>query len=575
MKHSVGMLGFALVLLTLSPPVPADDKAPFPLIENYSGAGGHAVFLNDALTFVRKNLKSPHAPRVLFDAYMLATLGGQRETATTCKTLLLVNYADSAYSRHVLNGFPDGLAYKNFVDRVMFCGFAKLSDETAKGLAAGFRRGLLRFGYKHFTGRFALKCILIARQAGADDLARDIAGKLKKDNDDEENKLVDLCLRDGLTPLDRILKLNEMIAMREVAMIIEHFLRQLPEAQRGDSRIVRIGIHTDVCAKRFAEALKTIETLSGKELDPQILHWKGRCLFAAGKRPEAIKALKQAREIAPKSPWAQTSAKLAGCIENYGANMLTSVDMFLAWSKKFRAEAEIIELDLVTSAGGAKTPYRIYFGSVMTDEIIEIVLFKKDTVMVAYRSAPDGMRIYSSSSNEIVSFPNVQMVPMFSFSVARRPDGGFTTDIGFKVGKSLQQSIEANRKGWNSPYITTKAGLLDYRCSEAVRLGHVPASIIRKGDTMVVRYTFFDTNDPGTSDVELHVNDRDVLTAVRSSFFQTRKIRYGRKTEMKLSSPKWPNVKVRTAGKSEIPFAALTGLFGEFTKMAAELTGEE
>ncbi len=575
MKYSGRMLVFALLLSALSPPARAAVKSPFPMMENYTGAGRLDAFANDAVAFVRKNPKSPHAPRVMFDTYLAATLGGKAELAKGCKIILLQHYGASPYGRHVLESFKDGLEYKNFADKSLFTGLAKVTDERARSLIAGLKFALERFGYKHITGRFALECILLARQAGADDLAGKIAAGIRNDKSGQSDKFTDLCLREDIKPLDRILKLNEMIAHRGAPEVIGYFVRCLPQAQRSDPRIVRIGIQVDVCTKRFAEALKTIDTLSGKELDSQILYWRGRCLLAAGNRPGALKALKLAHEIDPKSPWRETSARLAACIEGYGKNMLAGADMLLACSKKFRAEAEVIEVELVIEAGESKTRYRVYFSVIIADETVEIVLFRNDKVFVAYKSAPDGMRLYSSGSNEIVRFPKVQLVPMFAASVTREPTGGFNTFVGFNMGKSLQQSIKANQQAWNSPYLTTRAGLLDYRCSEAVRAGQMPASITRKGRTTVLKWTLFGTNEPETSDFELHVNDANELTAIRSDLFQTRKIRYGRKSEMKLSSPKWPDVKVRTAGKTEIPFAAFGSLLAEFMNVADELNKDK
>ncbi|MDP6545710.1 MAG: hypothetical protein QGH60_17140 [Phycisphaerae bacterium] len=575
MKYALCTLVSALTLCASPPPARAENTAPFPLMENYTGAKQLGDFMNDAWKFIQDNPGSPHTPRLLFDIYMLATLGGKTGLADNCKSLLILKCANTPYGVYVLRSFPDGEAYGKFLANVLDGEFHNMSDETARNFVETIRLATARFGDKFLEGGFALKCLLVARQAGDAGIALDIAKKLGKDKATAQETTLELCLRTDLTITDRILKLNETIGDKDVPSIIGYYLHRLSEAQRSDPRIVRIGIHVDIYAKRFAQALKTINTLTGGELDPQILYWKAMCLLAEDKRPEAIKALTLAQKTWPKSPWRDTSAKLATCIKGYGKNMLASADTILTLSRKFRAEAEVIELEVGAEAGKSKTPYRLYLGMVMADEIIEIVLLRKDSVMLAYRSAPDGLRIYSPSSKEIVHFPGTQLAPVFTFSITRKPNGAFNTSFLFHVGKSLQQGVKANEKAWNSPYLTTKAGLLDYLCSEAVRGGRMPVSITTKGKTTVLKWTTFGIDKPETNDIEFHVGDANVLTGIRTDSFQTRNIRYGRKSAMKLSAPKWPDVKVRVAGSSEIPFATLGKLIGEFMNVVTEFNKDE
>ena len=94
-----------------------------------------------------------------------------------------------------------------------------------------------------------------------------------------------------------------------------------------------------------------------------------------------------------------------------------------------------------------------------------------------------------------------------------------------------------------------------------------PAAIATKGKTTVLKWTAFSIDGPETTDVEYHVSEQDVLTGVRTDSFQTRRVRYGRKSEMKLSAPKWPDAKVRIATTREAPFAALAKLVDEFMKL--------
>jgi hypothetical protein len=255
--------------------------------------------------------------------------------------------------------------------------------------------------------------------------------------------------------------------------------------------------------------------------------------------------------------------------------MLASADLLLACSKKFRAEAEVVELELLTTLGKSKTPYRAYFGLVSADETVEVVLYRKDTIIMAYRSAPEGVRMYSEGSKEIVLYPKFHMTPVATFGIARNLDGGFETSFGFYVAGSLKEGMAASQKAWDSPYLTTKAGLLEYLCAESQRAGRIPSGFVREGKTTVLKITYFDMDTPETSEAELHFGDANVLTGIQSNLFQVRNIRYGRKSAMKLAGPKWPDVKVRTAESTTAPFKATSDMIAPIMKLGQLFVADE
>ena len=576
MKHVVRM---ALVLAVLCGPVlsapPDTDAETFPLMEKYLRKGKIREYVADAMAFVAADPKSPYAPRVVFDLHLLAGLQGDASRANVTRIALVLHYSDSPYGMHLFNAFKDGEAYRTFLQDVLNGWLDEMNDAKARSLVRGIRRGAARFkdGFLK-DNTFLLKCILLARQVGDTEMARALSGRLravlkadKAGMQADLAKVVAVCLASNTAAADRVAKLDAMTDNGYTHAFKRYFLSRLSGAEWRLPTMIRIAAALDVDAARFEQALAKIASLPAKHVDAQVLFWKASCLFADGKVAEAREALAEVSKQ-PAGPWRTTGEQYAACLKTYDENLQASVTTILAVLARFRDKAEVVECEAEVLDEKSSPLFRAYVAAVPGDNVLEIMLLKKGKIIVAYRTDAEGTRIYAQGSESILLFPGTAVVPTLRSSLTRDEDGRFNFNMDMGFSTSLQQSAQASEGLWNSPYLTTRAGLLAFLGYGARRHGWMPLSVVKGDGGTVLTWGAFDKE---ISRIAFHVNADNVLTDIRAKGFRIRRLRYGPKAAITPAGPKWPDLKVRRAGKDEIPLAVFGQIFSQLLQAFGEL----
>ena len=568
-----------LVLAILCTPAlsaaPDTDADTFPLMEKYVRKGKILEYVADANAFVQANPKSPYAPRVIFDLHILATLRGDAAKASATKVALVLSYADSAYGLHLFKAFKDGEAYRKFLVGALQVSLDNISDAQAREYVRGIRRGAGRFKKDFFKDNtFLLTCILLARRVDDEEMGQALAGRLRAVLEaDKEDKLADLakvaavCLAPETAAADRVSRLDAMTDNRHADTFERYFLSRLSPTQRRMPAMIRIAAGVDREAGRFDKALARIASLPEKHVDAQVLFWKASCLFAEGKSAQARQALADVSKQ-PAGPWRTTGEQYAACLKNYDENLQATVTTILALSAGFREKTEVIECEAELFGEDSTSLFRAYIAAVPGDNVLEIMLLKKGKIIVAYRTDAEGTRLYAQNSENILLFPGTPLVPVLESSLTRGDDGKFNFTMGMGFSSSLQQSAKASEGLWNSPYLTTRTGLLSFLGYMARSRGLMPISVTKGDSGTVLTWGPF---SPGASQIHFHVNADNVLTDIRTKSFRIRTLRYGPKSAVKLSGPKWPDLKVHRAGKDENSMVVFGQMLGPLMQAFAEL----
>lgn len=569
----------AVLVLCAPAALAAPDKGEenFPLIEKYIRAGEVREFIADATAYVRANENSPYAPRVMFDLYMLATLRDDAKTADSAKAMLVFRYPESAYGMHLFKAFADAEAYRTFIIGRMDESLYSLGDREVKLLIGGIRRGMGRFGGKLLENNtFMLTCILLARRVGDVEMGQAIEKRFRDVlAADSEDKLADLakvaavCLAPDGTAADRVAKLDAMTDSAHADTFKQYFLSQLTPAERSTPAMTRIAAGVDVRAKRHDEALEKINSLPAKYVDAQVLYWKASSLFAKGETAKARKALAPVGGQ-PAGPWRTTCEKYAACLKDYDENLQANVATILAMMKRLREKTEVFECQVEVVDEESKRSFRLYIAAVFEENFLEIALFSQGKLLFIYKIDATGTRLYTRLDEEILHFRDRAVVPSFQSSLTRGPDGKFNLQMGVGITTSLKQSAQASERLWNSPFLTTRAGLLTFLGYGTRKNFGMPLSVEQVDGRTVLTWAGFGSDSPEVPQIEVHVNADNVLTDIRTDWLRFGKLYYGPKAGVKLSGPKWPDLKVRDVGKEDIP-AIVGKLIGQAMKVLGEL----
>jgi len=576
MKLAAGTVLVLAVLYTPALSAAQDtDGENFPRMEKYLRAGKIREYVADATAFVQANPKSPYAPRVVFDLHILAGLQGDADKVNATRIALVLHYSDSAYGLHLFKAFKDAEAYRKFLLGALDAWLDDMNDTKARSLARGIRRGAGRFKDDFLKDNtFLLKCILLARQVGDAEmeqaLARRLRAVLKADTEGKQAKLakvVAVCLAPDAAATDRVARLDAMTDNGHAHAFKRYFLSRLSPAEQRMPTMIRIAACSDWAAGRFDKALAKIASLPEKHVDVQVLFWKASCLFAEGRRAEARQALADVSKY-PVGPWRTTAEQYAACLKTYDENLQANVTTILAVLARFREKTEVLECEAEVLDEDSAPLFRAYIAAVPADNVLEIMLLKKGKLIVAYRTDAKGTRLYAGSSESILLFPGTAVVPTFQSSLTRGDDGKFHFTMGMGLSGSLQQSAKASEGLWNSPFLTTRTGLLAFLGYAAKRHGSMPISVTKADGGTILTWGSFDKE---ISRIHFHVNADNVLTDIRAEGFRISKLRYGARSAIKLAGPKWPDLKVRRAGKDEIPLAVFGQMFGQLMQAFAEL----
>jgi hypothetical protein len=279
---------------------------PYPLAEQYLGAGRIQEYTEACKQYLIANPRSFQAARLTMDLYMLGKVANDDRTAVDARGGLLFQFADSLPAAYIVETFKDEPEFRQFILTEVEHRAAVLARTSVVMANHAIGLGLRRFGDKLLGEEaFALVVALIAEEAGNGVLHQKALAAF--DGPDKARpglkEIRTACFGSPAGPSarpsikERVLRLHALRAEGNARLFEWYYAAKLAPADRQDPQVLRILAENDVLAGKVSDACVSIKALLAKQTDAQLLLWLAWCHFGMGQKVEARARLEELQKV--------------------------------------------------------------------------------------------------------------------------------------------------------------------------------------------------------------------------------------------------------------------------------------
>jgi len=550
------------------------EDAVIPMPENYLPKEQISEYLQDAYAYLTQNSSSPFSSRVALDLLMVADRIGNKSLAEDMKVFLIFEHTQSLQGAHVLTTFKNAQEIRDFI-------LEHVEDQLSKNPVTFpdmFAR-IIESGLSYFKdqflgdGNFLLISYCVTSAAGAGKTAQVLLPALVSLSQEDARLagLMDICLDERNTAAEKIIKLH---GQDEDTRFLETFyLSTLTESEKNQPSISRILISNAIKAKDYKTAQSRIDAMPDSFLDdPQVLFWQGWVQYSLRKDHLALQTFSNLSKKYPKSKWATTAIVYLKGIRNVGRYHQNIAHSLFSALEVIRNGIGILQakvnLSTASDAEGEKK-YAVYIGLLPENNFLEMILYRNEKIILAYRTSRIDSAIYLASRKKIITFNEPAAIPVPSVSLLRDDDGVFTLNAGLEFFSSINTAGVKTSSLFESPYLSTLGGVYDLVEHAARRHGWVPVDPVTKNDTQILIWQAASIDSPDLKTIECNISENAIIKRIKFDSFSIDDVQYSKKPTFKLSSPPWPPDPIEKSETFSIP------IFMEFMGMVIQFFGGE
>jgi len=530
------------------------ETASFPLIEDYLLNGKVAEYLKEATAYLESNSSSKVAPRVAFDILMVAERLKNKNLSNQIKAILIFEYSQSIQGSYVLSSFKDAKEFRTFILSQAGLRLKKDPSSLPRKFTRVVINGLGYFKMELLEDRyFLLKAYCLAEAAEDEKVVGLLRSALTKEpsKKDAFDATMKICL-DQTT--DVAVKISNLHGKDKDAAFIEKFyLSTLSSDERKAPAIIRILAENAINAQDYEAAQLLINEMPLKDQsDPQILFWKGWALLAQKKDMDAVAVFGEITKLHPDNEWSKSAEMYIDGVRNITESQEANAITMLAVSKELREGIGVLQTTVRYEhepKSGELEKFSLYIGMVPDSNHLELMLYKNNTLLIAYRTTDLVSSFYLKSDNKILTFNTPGPTPAPLLALSRDSDGKFSFTGNLAMETSIKKAGAKSSSLFDSPYLSTQTGvqiLLDYMTRNK---GWVPNKpLIKKGMTSYVWQ--IPSADSSTMELlEYRISEKSTLSHINFGSVRIEEIKYGAKDSFKLTPPPWPECPVEKHAK--------------------------
>jgi len=545
----------ACICLVVLPAISANAAtASFPLMEDYLLKGKVAEYLKDATAFLESNSSLKVAPRVAFDILMVAERLKNKNLTNQMKAILIFEYSQTIQGSYVLSSFKDAKEFRTFILNQADLRLKKDPSSLPRKFTRVVVNGLGYFKMELLEDRyFLLKAYCLAEAAEDEKVAGLLRSALsrepsKKDAFDETMKI---CLDKTSNVAVKISSLHGKD--NDAAFIEKFYLSTLSSDERKAPAIIRILAENAINAQDYEAAQLLINDLPLKDQsDPQILFWKGWALLAQKKDMDAVAVFGEITKLYPDNEWSKSAEMYIDGVRSITESQESNAITMLAVSKELREGIGVLQTTVKyehDSKSGEIEKFSLYIGMVPDSNHLELMLYKNDTLLIAYRTTDEVSSVYLKSDNKILTFNTPGPTPAPLLALSRDSDGKFSFTGNLAMETSIKKAGAKSSSLFDSPYLSTQTGvqiLLDYMTRNKGWVSNKP--VIKKGMTSYIWQ--IPSADSSTMELlEYRISKKNNLSYINFGSTRIEEIKYGTKNSFKLTPPPWPECPVEKHAK--------------------------
>ena len=570
-----------LCLWTLFPNLSQALEPEPPLFEDYlHGTQNLEAFVRDAHSFVIKNPKSIHAPRITHDLLVFGTLSKQDGIIDMAQRVLLLDFVDSPHGRYFLNSFKEAKELRTLLIGLSGNSGAKVfSLKFCRAAKAGFRR----FGTSFFDDEaFQVKSYLHACLAEDEELKGGMLHPLRRrlEEKGDDHPQLSILLDEKLSSLEKFKRFHEIMNgdnEGELASYLDFHAKLLSEKERASPEVLEILANQAAWSLSEKGALELLDALpDSRRSTPLHLLLRAKVQWSGGSGEGALRDLAKAAK--GKGPWAELAPQLAEGISHWEERRDALAKVFLAISKSFNPESAGLEVEVSLSTKKKSADdlnFTGYLAFLPKKNELALEVINRGKLVFAYRTSKESSSLYLGNRREIMEFASGGPVPAPNFALNRSSDGQFHLTGGAMMAPSLDAAKKSGSSLFDSPYLSTEKGLgilLQYTIPR--RGGWIEKSRREKKlDLHSIRWP--ERFNPDGFRAELGVCDKGSLRSVKvnnldGSFRAEAKIRYGEKN-FSARPLQWPDLPVRK--RQEFDFTVITEILGAMSGLVDQSGG--
>lgn len=520
----------------------AENDCPGP--EEYLERGDPAGYTKAAGDFLQQHPDSGFAPRVAFDALMVATVFPNQPEAANMRRLLALNYPRSLQARYFRSTFANAGDYRQllsgFIDEFSRAPSPGFPERFTQGLGAA----LDDFGDSLLDdSEFLLESAYLLQAAGEVAGQEDLLARLKPrlEQNDDLARIAGIAADSEKSQAEKAMELHALSAFPTAQLLRNLLLFQMTEDEREAPAMRQISAEAAIQDKRFADALALLEKQQAADHGDKVLFQRAWSHAALGQPDEARALLDQLETDYPDSPWVAPARALKASQEQYALRRPAFANALISTAQAF-AELEALEGTLFYTQAPNSPPITVYLAIDLGKNTFEAQLRRADTLELAYRTAADGAVLYTRGDTVLRRSSMPGPVPLVKVGLEPRAEGGFHFNFSANLAKDFDDLIQDNNTLLDSPFLKTREGA-DELLGHLRQSGYLLGEVAQVDGQTILTLLQPDARDPeAISSSRFHLNESGQLVGLTIGDIAIRDMRYGASDSMRFSPPEWPSL---------------------------------
>lgn len=568
------MLGTWL-LLGMVAALAAADELPFPDDEPQTSAQA-AEFLQCGEAWLDANPDDPQAPRLLQDMLMAAGVYRIEPHVKTAKVRLLLIYPDSLPARYLLQSSKADEIRGVLKDRFNDPG-RPIDRPILSRFKTTIERCVAIYGPSFLDDDLRVIAALSASQPH-------IAARLNREITDRQGnagRTLKVALDERLSARERLLELQPLHHYATALAYQSYLYREeLDEEERGDFDVRALVVENRLHAGSLTEALPMLTQLCAERREPRLLAWLGWAQGACGQFAQAEETFQGLKHEFPESEWTGAAEALREAFAVFDREIDGQATVLNRAVRELkRAIPDVIELTVAWNSG-SRSVREFYVLLDLPHDSLEFSCDAGGKMLLAAQSGPKGTGFYVDGERAIHRFDGAGTTPQCQFACG--PIGADAIDWNFRF-EMVRQGAGALLQSYQNLLRVSAvqdAAVRKVLLRRLARMGWFPR-LERDGSDFVLRWISLQVDDPRLRSVEARLTETHRLSSLVSSTGNgIRTIRYGKRDQVPVDPPAWPDLPVKTAqtlgaGDMFRVFGALVALFDPKQPAAAQTAGLE
>jgi hypothetical protein len=507
--------------------------------ELFESQGRAHEFLPYAKKFLADNATVGVASRVAMDILMVAATEKKADEVKQAKLLLLLDYPHSLQTAYLTSTLSASDVKELLKDRFDLLS-APLDRRALARFSSAVQRLSATYGDAFGSDELWAQATFAARDRAS---AEKFRAKIKKPGT-KSAKMADLALELQDSPKELFIALQKERAQK-TARAYQQFLyrEELTDDDRETVEVMTVVAANYLYDCDYDEALPVIEKLCAKASEPRFEFWRAWALAANDRVPEAVEIL--AKFEVDASPWSKTAEELHGVLKDLELAITESNDAIdKAYIHLLTSTPHLIEGTLEIRSEGLPS-LDVYLGVDLPRDAVEVAVVSQKEVQIAYRTMPD-CQVFVHGSPTIQKYVGQGMSLVFDAGIKPHEDGRQNWYFNWKaVGQGqggLVKSLTSILAQESFREKKQRHALLQ----QLVAGGTFPRRVRHIGENLQLEWVTPVVEEPELNSMKVTLNAKHQISEVRIDEYAIKNIRYGKRDEMKLDPPSWPQLPVET-----------------------------